>query len=159
VGGRARDARATTYLRARRQEVPAGAPWVNLLGWGIVLELGGPIPAAGGVTVTIEDRLTIHFAPAGVVVAGGYHPLQLGDAREVVIEPRFDGILLRMPGATPDELKVRLPEGPVVPVRFTTRTEGAATVTGIALIHLPDRATSDPRGVRGESLRRQRQGR
>ncbi|MCO5171997.1 MAG: hypothetical protein M9894_37335 [Planctomycetes bacterium] len=157
VAGEPRAVTQSVFLQARRREVPAGAPWTRLPGWALAIELDGPIQA-GGVTVTIDDKLTVHLGVAGIVVGGTFRPCQLAGARQVIVEPRFDGLLLRMPGAAPEELMVTLPEGPVVPVRFTARAD-ETRVARLVLVSLPPRQAQDPRGVRGESIRRQRQGR
>ena len=91
VAGQRCDPQQSVFLQARRRDVPRGAPWTNLTAWAIEVELGAPLAGQAGVTVAIDEKMSVHLGPAGVVVAGSFRPCRLAGARRVLIEPRFDG--------------------------------------------------------------------
>ncbi len=145
------EARHSAYLAARLQEVPPDTARSSLVGYGLVLEVAQPLSSQATIVVTLDEQLSVSIGGGAVVVAGTHRPARLGDATTIIVEPRLDALLVRIPGAEPELFRVQTKERPLQAVRFAVRA-GGVSIARTWVVKVPDRASAppprDPRRIR-----------
>jgi serine/threonine protein kinase len=119
------------FLRARQREIPQNAALRNIPARGLVIELARSFDP--GQRLTVEaGKIRLVFDAEGV----GETAVRWGPAPVLLLEPREEDLLIRLPDASPGEMRVPIAKGGVV--RFSIRGEGVSP-SRVTLLKLPPR--------------------
>lgn len=127
------------FLGIRLLEVPRKGTTTNMPGWGVLVELEKPL-RSGEVIVQIEGRTTIKLSSGVALVGTRRFQIAWGSATRIYVEARPQGVLVRMPGARPEDLVLTESEVKEQASRFTVRLVGGAVRQRVALAQIPHRS-------------------